>query len=262
MSKKINPTLLQLRLIKRKQVQQVLALTASFAVLMSGCGGNESQQISRRSAAELGDSGVNSANANEEVNAVFYENIEQCETDLQKQQNEYQVLLAAYQKGELTSEPTPPAMKKESCGAQIQAAEEEHSRNAPVYNSRADCQAEGIRCEPTPTGYYQSGYRPVFGGAYFYPYGSSRSYIYVYRSGIRHRVYSPRTVYRSVNSNSVVTPYGRTVNKSSPGRVKVPRHTTVAAPQRPKGTAARGTIKGRGSKGFGSTFKSTGRGGK
>ncbi|MEM8829877.1 MAG: DUF1190 domain-containing protein [Cyanobacteria bacterium P01_G01_bin.19] len=261
MPKKIDPALLKLRSIKRKQVQHVLAITASFAILISGCGSNNGQSISRRSARNSGDSRVTPANANDKINAVFYENVEQCEADIQKQQAEYQVLLQAHQKGELSNQPTPPIMEQESCAAQIQAAKEEHVRNAPVYDSQRDCEADGVRCERTPPGYYRSGYRPVFGGTYFYPYGT-RSYIYVRHNGVRHRVYQPRTVYRSTSSNRVVTPLGRTVDKSTPGKVKVPRHTSAPAPQRPKGKAARGTIKGRGSKGFGSTFKGTGRGGK
>jgi hypothetical protein len=69
-------------------------------------------------------------------------------------------------------------------------------------------------------------------------------------------------VYQSINAGRVVTAYGREISQTTTGRVQAPRHTTVLAPARPSGTTARGTIKGRSSQGFGSSFKSTGRGGK
>ena len=251
---------LQLRLIRRKEIQQGLAMVASFAVLLSGCsfGNGTGDQGSDQSTNSLR---VNNNNANDQVDAVFYENTEQCETDVKKQQAEYQVLLQAHESGKLATKPEPPALEPENCEAQIQAAKEEHERTAPVYNSQSDCQAEGLKCQPTPSDYSPSGYRPVFGGTYFYPYRRTE-YIYVNRGGTRHRIYRPRTVYRSLTKGRVITPFGRSINRSSPGRVKAPRHTTVTAPTRPKGKAARGTIKGRSSRGFGSTFKGTGRGGK
>lgn len=251
---------LQLRLIRRKEIQQGLAMVASFAVLLSGCsfGNSTDDQGSDKSANNLA---VNDNNANDQVDAVFYENTEQCETDVKKQQAEYQVLLQAYESGKLDTKPELPPLEPENCEAQIHAAKEEHDRTSPVYNSLSDCQADGLKCQPTPSGYSPSGYRPVFGGTYFYPYRRTE-YIYVNRGGTRHRVYRPRTVYRSLTKGRVITPFGRSINRSNPGRVKAPRHTIVTAPKRPSGKAARGTIKGRSSRGFGSTFKSTGRGGK
>jgi hypothetical protein len=64
------------------------------------------------------------------------------------------------------------------------------------------------------------------------------------------------------NPGRVVTPYGREVSQVTTGRVSVPRHTSFAAPSRPTGTSGSGTIRGRSSQGFGSSFKSTGSGGK
>ena len=102
---------------------------------------------------------------------------------------------------------------------------------------------------------------PYFGGTYLYPYSYPR-YSYITYGGSRRRVYETRPVYKSSQAGEVVTPYGKKVSKTSTGRVSVPRHTTVRAPQRPSGSSGRGTITGRSSKGFGSSYKGTGRGGK
>ena len=258
MPQKINSTQLKLRLIKRKQVQQLLAISASFAVLMSGCGGgNSNQPVAQRSA---GNSRITPSDANQLQDAVFYENVEQCRLDIKKQQDEYQVLLQAYQTGKLSDKPNPPVMEAKNCDAQIQAAKEEHARNAPLYRSRLDCEADGYRCESIVINNNTSGYRPVFAGTYFYH--DSQDYVHVYRGGTRYRVYRPRTVYYSRDSSRIVIPSGTSVPRFRPGRVKVPQQNTRTTPQRPKGKAARGPIKGRGSNGFGSSFKGTGRGGK
>ncbi|MEL6501752.1 MAG: hypothetical protein AAFQ23_10165 [Cyanobacteria bacterium J06623_1] len=271
MPKKNQPGELKLRSIKRKQVQQILAMTASFAVLMSGCSSNKSQ-VTRRSTQNPNPASSNPA-SNAEQEAVFYENAEQCRTDIKKQNDEYQVLFQAYETGQLSTKPTAPEMAAENCDAQIQAAQEAHEANAPVYDSRNDCVNAGYRCEATPVGYYRRGYRPVFGGTYFY-YGSP-DYVYVYRGSTRYRVYRPRTVYYSRDAGRVVTPSGRSFSRSRPGRVKLPkainRNTTRSTPSnkgsttrttRPKSKPARGAVRGRGRKGFGSTYKGTGRGGK
>ncbi|NJR32862.1 MAG: DUF1190 domain-containing protein [Chamaesiphon sp. CSU_1_12] len=143
----------------------------------------------------------------------------------------------------------------------MQAAKEEHNKTAPVYASIAECQAEGVKCEATPAGEQIAGYRPVYGGTYIDPYDTS-SYVYVHSSGTQYRVYPAHTVYQSINPGSVVTPHGREISQVATGRVSAPRHTTFKAPARPSGTSASGTIRGRSSQGFGSSFKSSGSRGK
>jgi len=277
MSKKFNPADLKLRLIKRQQVQQLLAITASFAVLMSGCVGNNGQ-VKRRST----NTSSTATNTNiEPEEAVFYETAEQCRLDVNKQNEEYQVLLQAHETGKLSAPPVAPKMQAENCDAQIQAAREAHQKDAPMYKSSSECENAGYRCESTSVGY-----RPAFGGAYYY---NRPDYVYIYRGGNRHRVYRPRTVYYSRDSDRVVTPSGRSFSRSRTGKVVIPRSntgstsknktnrrsTTRTTPSsrkthtrsktrttRPKSKPARGAVKGRGSKGFGSTYKSTGRGGK
>jgi Protein of unknown function (DUF1190) len=203
----------------------------------------------------------NPVNANDLVNGIFYENTAQCEADIQQQYIEYAALQEKYQKGELSTAPAKPPMQVTDCAPQMQAAQEEHNKTAPVYASAADCTAEGVSCETTPANHDTTGYRPVYGGTYLYPYAEP-NWVYVYYGGIQHRVYEPCTVYRSTTAGVVVTPYGRQVNQATSGRVVAPRHTSVAAPARPAGTTAKGTIRGRSSQGFGSSFKSTGGGGK
>ncbi len=234
--KNTEPPYLQIRPIHRKSLQYSLALAAMVALLLTGC-------------------------SNDKIPAVFYENTEQCEADIKKQQEEYQVLFKAHQQGKLSQKPTSPIMKVEDCEPQMRAAMQEHNRNAPVYSTLEDCKSEGLQCEATPLGSQTSGYRPIYGGTYLYPYERS-SFIYINYGGTNRRVYQPRTVYRSSTPGEVITPKGRTVTQSKSGQVMVPQHTSQPAPARPKGTAARGTIKGRSSKGFGSTYKSTGRRGK
>lgn len=248
---------MNLKIIRRQQIQHFLAISASFAILMSGCGSQSqnSGQIDKQQTA------VSSDNSEEKVDAVFYENLEQCQADVTRQQEEYQVLAKAFDKGELKTKPVAPVMQPQDCQAQMEAAQKEHDRHAPVYNSLAECQSEGFRCESTPPNYSPYGYRPVFGGTYFYPYGGS-NFTYINLGGRSQKVYYPRTVYRSLNSGEIITPMGRTVTKSSPGLITVPRYTTTTPPARPQGIAAKGAIKGRSSQGFGSTFKSSGKGGK
>jgi uncharacterized protein YgiB involved in biofilm formation len=254
----IAPQLPQPRLIRRSQVHQHLISAAIIAALVAGC--SSGSYVSSPSPSPS-PGGVTDENAYEQVPAVFYENTQQCEIDIQKQQDAYQVQLVSYEQGTTQVKPTPPALKQEDCAPQMLAAVQDYDRTAPVYQTLDDCEVDRVNCEPTPTGYTPTGYRPAFGGSYFYPYGYT-DYVFVTYGGSQRRVYAPRTVYQSQTPGEVVTPYGRSVSKTPPGTVSVPRHTTVAAPPRPTGTAGRGTITGRGSSGFGSSFKSTGSGGK
>lgn len=247
---------LQLRLIRRKHVQQRLAFAAIAALILVSCGSPPIEESSSTDQVKP----VTNANANEKVDAVFYENTQQCEADIKKQEAEYQKQLEAQTQGGAEPTKTPPIMKAEDCAPQMLAAQQEHERTAPVYNSKEDCESEGVQCE-TVTSTSNTRYRPYYGGTYLYPYYYPR-YSYITYGGSRRRVYETRPVYKSNKSGEVVTPYGRTVPKTSTGRVSVPRHTTVAAPNRPSGSSGRGTISGRSSKGFGSSYKGTGRGGK
>jgi uncharacterized protein YgiB involved in biofilm formation len=244
--RKIDLQNLQPRRIKRRQVQQNLAVAAMIAaLLLSACGGSEDLPPDPK------------------VRALFYENTQQCEADVKKQQSEYAVLQKAYQKKELTTAPKAPPLKVADCAPQMLAAQREHNRHAPVYSTLSDCQGDGLQCEFTPAGYATAGYRPVFGGTYFYPYGGTGiSYTTVNYGGSQRRVYEPRTVYRSLTWGELVTPQGDALQRTSTGRVDVPEYTATTAPPRPKGHTARGTITGRSSTGFGSTFRGTGHGGK
>jgi uncharacterized protein YgiB involved in biofilm formation len=239
-----DPENLQSRPIRRKQVYLGLALAAAFAgVVAYGIASNDEEQ------------------ANEPIDAVFYQNTAQCEADIKTQQNEYAALQKQYQAGQLAQLPTPPPMQVQDCAPQMLAAQQEYQKTAPVYASIADCQAEGVQCEATAASEPLGGYRPVYGGTYLDPYDSP-SYTYIHYSGSQYRVYETHTVYQSRTPGSVVTPFGREISQTATGRVTVPLHTTFAAPARPTGTSAKGTIRGRSSQGFGSSFKSTGHGGK
>ncbi|OUC14953.1 MAG: hypothetical protein B0A82_09505 [Alkalinema sp. CACIAM 70d] len=251
--------------MRRRQIQTYLAISAFIAAqLITGCNND-------------GDEADDPM-----VPALFYENKAQCEADAKRQQDLYAAQLKAAQ-AQSTAAGTaaspasaplkPPALKPQDCGTQMRAAQLEHDRHAPVYKSLADCQAEGVQCEPysgggsttstTSTTSSAFGYRPRFGGAYIYPEGNpnlpSESPLSM---GAGSRIYTPHTVYSGLNPGEVVTPNGDTVSRSSAGSVMVPAHTGFAAPSRPAGTAAKGTITGRSQSGFGSSYKSTGRGGK
>jgi uncharacterized protein YgiB involved in biofilm formation len=199
--------------------------------------------------------------ADESIDSIFYQTAAQCEADIRSQQAEYVILQQQYQAGQLDEAPTPPPMQVQDCAPQMLAAQQAHNQTAPVYASIADCQAEGLQCEATLAGEQLAGYRPVYGGTYINPY-EDPSYTYISYGGYQHRVYSSQTVYLSSTPGKVVTPYGREISQLTTGRVTAPRHTTLAAPSRPTGTSASGTIRGRSSQGFGSSFKSTGSGGK
>jgi hypothetical protein len=201
--------------------------------------------------------------ANEPINAVFYQNTAQCEADMTKQAAEYAVLLKKYQETPTAQQQAPPItppMLPQDCAPQMLAAQQEYQKTAPVYTGIAECQAEGVQCESMPAG-GEAGYRPKYGGTYLDPYYEP-SYTHVNYGSSQHLVYETRPVYQSITAGKVVTPHGREITQTTTGRVITPRHTTFAAPSRPTGTSGSGTIKGRSSQGFGSSFKSTGSGGK
>jgi uncharacterized protein YgiB involved in biofilm formation len=234
--------------IYRLRIHRELVIAAMIAILLSGCGGDNPDDESEEDA----------------VKAVFYENAQQCEVEAKKQQASYQTQIEAFQNGKLTESPSAPIMQAQDCEAQMLAALQEYNRTAPTYASLNDCQSEGVRCEPySHTSVSGAAFRPVFGGSYFYPYGDTDlGHTTIYMNGTPHHVYPPRSVFQSNHLGQVVTANGQVISKSQPGAVEVSRSTTVSAPQRPAGIAAKGTIRGRSSSGFGSTFKSTGRGGK
>jgi uncharacterized protein YgiB involved in biofilm formation len=233
------PKPLQLLQIHRKKIYTVLVVAGVLAIVVASCNHDE---------------------ANESIDAVFYQTTAQCEADIKQQQAEYAALQQQYQKGQLDEAPTQPPMQAKDCAAQMEAAKAEHAKTAPIYNSLADCQAEGVQCEATPAGAPTAGYRPIYGGTYIDPYDSSPTY--VSHGGSQYRVYQTHSVYLSSTPGNIVTPYGREISQATTGRVSVPRHTSFAAPTRPAGTSGSGTIRGRSSQGFGSSFKSTGSGGK
>jgi uncharacterized protein YgiB involved in biofilm formation len=246
------PQLPQIRTIRRKQVQQCLAVSAFLATqLVTGCSDSTESETA-----------VNEPT----VPALFYETTEQCEAHAKKQQDQYATQMQEYQAKTRTTAPVAPVMKATDCATQMAAARQEHDRHAPVYQSLSECQADDVQCEVTPAGHTTSGYRPSFGGTYFYPYGHAYGASSGFAAGSpssSSHFYPPRTVYRGFDAGSVVTPQGTVLSKSNPGVAIVPQHTSLAAPPRPSGYTARGTITGRSnSNGFGSTFKSTGRGGK
>ncbi len=240
---------LQSHIICRRQVKQYLAIADVLALITTSCKSNKPDPRTQ-----------SAAQSEEKVEALYYKSVAECKADTDQQAKEYEVLKQSYDAGKLTIEPKAPVLKPEECEAQFKAAQQEHERTAPVYASRADCQADGVRCEPTPSYYATSGYRPIFAGAYFNPFITP---VYIYSGGVQRRVYQTSTVYQSITPNQVVTPNGRAVSQPTTGRVSVPKSVTAPAPARPAGTAAKGTISGRSStRGFGSSFKGTGRGGK
>ena len=253
---------IQLRLIQREKVRQRLAITAILALITASCDSTRNRRYAPISTADNLSS--------EKIPAVFYKTTAECEADAQKQQENYAVLKAAFEAGRTKEEPTPPALSAEACEPQMLAAQAEHKKHAPTYASLADCESEGLACEPVPNNNSNSNsninpyYSPRFGGYYFFPsggFGSSR-YTYVDYGGSPYQVHQPRTLYQSNTPGQVVTPNGRVMGQPQTGVGFAPAHTRTAAPVRPKGTAARGTVSGRGNKGFGSTFRGTGRGGK
>ncbi|MFM2431254.1 MAG: hypothetical protein RLZZ511_2467 [Cyanobacteriota bacterium] len=262
----------QPRAIRRRQVQAYLTVSALVAAqLVTGCSSDEDSAIDQRPP----------------VPALFYENQAQCEADARNQRTAYEAKLKAAQATQAATTvggetvprpqaiPKSPAITPEQCAAQMRAAKAEHDRHAPVYKTQAECQADGVQCEyyggassgssgssHSASGYYY-GYRPRYGGSYFYPGGNpadTSPNTMIDNDG--NRIYRPHTVYESANFGQVVTPQGETVTKGVPGRVSAPGHMGFSAPSRPVGHAAKGTITGRSrSSGFGSSFKGGGKGG-
>ncbi len=245
-------------IIRRQQILSYLCLIAFVAGMMTAC--SDESDIS-----DVREVPPNDAIADQPTDAVFYENVDQCRQDITQKIAEYQAQQAQFQQGKTTTPPTEPTMRPEDCEAQLALSLREHESNAPVYQTLEQCQAEGTECtQATDNGGTTTvqGYYPRFGGTFIYPYDPTPDFVYFYYGGINHRVYRPTTVYRSTNPDSLITPYGRTIPRYRSGaRISVPQHTRFTAPARPSGTAASGVIRGRSSTGFGSTYKSTGRGG-
>lgn len=239
---------LNVRPIRRKQVQQQLALSSMITMLaISGC--NPSSETPTVPPPPV---------TPPKVPALFYSSTEQCEADTKKQQTEYDAKLKVYEAKKKGPEPVPPAIGSADCAAQMAAAKREHDRHAPVYQSHSACQSDGVQCETAPSSGI-AGYRPIFGGTYLYPYSANATHNF---AGNDYRVYQPHTVYQGLNAGQVMTPQGDAVSQVRSGRVSAPEQSSVDAPARPAGHAAEGTIRGRSQSGFGSTYKSTGRGGK
>ena len=240
--------------IRRQQIFSYLALAVFCATLTTSCG--ESSDIS-----DVPEVPPNDASADQPVEAIFYENVSQCQQDLTKQQQEYQAQQQAVNERKSTIPLIAPILKPEDCEAQLALALQEHESNAPIYDTLEQCQAEGLTCSAATEngGQPRTGYYPSFGGTFIYPH--TPDFVYFYYGGVEHRLYRPTTVYQG-NAGNLVTPYGRNLPRYSPGReILVPQHTRFTAPARPSGTTGSGVIRGRSSTGFGSTYKATGRGG-
>lgn len=239
---------LKIRSIRRKQLQQQLAISGVITMLaISGCSSSSSNTPVPPP----------TPIPKPKVPALFYSNLEQCEADAKKQKQTYETKLTAYETKKQGPEPVPPALDVDDCSEQMAAAKREHDRHAPVYQTLSACQAEGVQCETSRSSV--SGYRPSFGGFYIYPYAASATNNF---AGNGYRVYQPHTVYQGLNPGQIMTPQGESVVQGRSGLVSAPQQTTVDTPTRPPGHAAEGTIRGRSQSGFGSTFKSTGTGGK
>ncbi len=238
---------LKVRSIRRKQIQQTLMVSGVITVLaISGCSSSSDDKPAAAPAPV----------PSPKVPALFYSNTEQCEADTKKQQQTYEAKLKAYNAKKQGAEPVPPALSSSDCADQMAAARREHDRHAPVYQTLAACEAERVKCETSRSDVV--GYRPSFGGAYLYPYAASATSNF---AGGSSRVYQPHTVYQGMNPGQVMTPQGESLVQTKSGFVSAPQ-PSVDAPSRPAGHAAQGTISGRSQSGFGSTFKSTGSGGK
>lgn len=229
--------------IRRREILTALVLASFLAGNLQGCAPSDP-------------SVPDDASAEASTEAVFVQNEQECRTDAIARHKVYAEGLSEYQAGRVDEEPVKP-MDAGECSSFLEAARLEHQSNAPIYATEDECEAEGVQCVPAATG---QGYYPEFGGAFYDPYDGND---YVIIGGSR-RVYRPSVVYLSRSPGYIVTPYGRSITRPTvvPGRsVLVPAHTRFAAPARPAGVAAKGTLHGRGSSGFGSTFKATGRGG-
>jgi hypothetical protein len=238
------------RQIRRQQVRAGLLAVAAVASLSSACGNRPDTTPDPN----LG--------SQDNTQAVYYETVEQCRSDLSQMEAAYAVALQEYNSGKSSTAPEPLMMKSQDCDAQMSAAHAQYLETAPVYSTLDDCQYDGVACQPLTDGsgtvVYNS-YIPVYGGSYFYPLNPYQNMILF---GGR-SVYPPTYVFRSRTPGMVVTSNGAVMRGSQPGRVTVPSNTQVVTPTaRPKGTAARGEISGRSSQGIGSTYKGTGSGGK
>ena len=133
---------LKVRSIRRKQVQQQLALSSIIVILaISGC--NNSTETSTDTSTIPPPPTV----APPKVPSLFYSTTEQCEADTKKQQIEYETKLNVYEANKNSPKPIPPAIGSADCGAQMAAARREHDRHAPVYQSLSTCQSDGVQCE-------------------------------------------------------------------------------------------------------------------
>lgn len=227
------------------------------------------------SAQAKADAVVNAAKASPEE--IRFTDLDSCKVETERLQAEYGILKEAFDAGRLTGKaPIKPTLEPEECEAFLAAAEQEYAAQAPTYVDQQACEASGAQCErvdPSPNNnYIQPVYRPSYFGGYFYnPWATP-----IYIGGRRDYSQHTRVIYRDQGSNfsgyssgtGSTTTNTRPTSSTSTGTTSTTTTTTPktsnssSTTTKPASKSGTNAITGRGTSGFGSSYKYTGKGGK
>lgn len=268
--------------ITRNQVVVGLMITAMLAACGAPAvdtGSNEPAPIPATTVAQTkANAVVDAAKVGQEE--LRFTDLASCKVETERLNAEYSILKEAFDAGKLTGEaPIKPTIQPDECEAFLAAAEQKYAAEAPTYADQNTCEANGEKCERVEpsrsNNYVQPIYRPIFYGGYSYnPWATP-----IYIGGRRDYGQHTTVIYRdSGSSNSsgyssggsrttTSTPSKSTTKKSTTGKSTTGKSTTTSpkttkTPTKPSSKSGTNAITGRGSSGFGSSYKYTGKGGK
>ena len=254
--------------ITRNQVVVGLMITT----MLAACGApavntnsNEPAPIPATTAAQAkANATVDAAKVGREE--ISFTDLASCKVETERLNAEYTILQEAFDAGKLTGEaPLKPTLQPDECEAFLVAAEQQYAAEAPTYADQKACEASGAeqceRVDPSPSNnYVQPIYRPIFYGGYSYNPWIAPIYI----GGRRNYGQHTTVIYRDSGSSNFYGSYTnttqpKTTTSSTPKSTKTSPKTTTTKPASTSGSNA---ITGRGTSGFGSSYKYTGKGGK
>ncbi len=209
---------------------------------------------------------------------IRFTDLASCKVETERLNAEYTILKEAFDAGKLTGEaPIKPTIQPDECEEFLAAAEQKYAAEAPTYADQNTCEANGEKCERVEpsrsNNYVQPIYRPIFYGGYSYnPWATP-----IYIGGRRDYGHHTTVIYRDSGSSNYggynssgsrtttttkPTTKNSTTKSTTTKSTTSPKTTTTQTPTKPASKSGTNAITGRGSSGFGSSYKYTGKGGK
>lgn len=239
----------------------------------AGAGNAAAGNAAAGNAANVSSANLNTANGDKAE--IEFTDLQSCKMETERLGAEYKILKEAFDAGKLQgSAPIQPTLQPDECEAFLAAAKQQYAAQAPTYADQTACEASGDPCERVEpsrdNNYIQPIYRPIFFGGYSYNPWLPPVYIGSQRDYGSHTT----VIYRdSSTSNSNGSSNSNTGGSRTPTSTSAPKPTakSTTSPSRPTATqtptkpaqkSGSNAITGRGTSGFGSSYKSTGKGGK